>query len=280
MTPYRYLLVDLDGTLLNRQGALTPRTHAALHRVVNAGLTLVLATGRTYASLQRLTAGLDLPPFYMITTGGTVGLSPGAESVCYTHFLAPELWPVLAAGLEAEGLSTLVFTHRHPDPPLFHVSHTGGDPHFEAYVSRNRHLCREHADLPGAALDSVVEVAALGRRNGFDAASARVLERFGSSTRCHSMMLRIEGHHGKITEFFAPGVSKWRAFQGMFPEAARHPEIVLAIGDEANDVEMVREAGLGIAMGNAVPSVRAVADRITGDLDHDGVAEALERLLD
>ncbi|MCH7552243.1 HAD hydrolase family protein, partial [Patescibacteria group bacterium] len=50
---WRYLLVDLDGTLLNSQGEITPRNRAVLSRAVDAGMTLVLASGRTYPSLQR-----------------------------------------------------------------------------------------------------------------------------------------------------------------------------------------------------------------------------------
>lgn len=53
----------------------------------------------------------------------------------------------------------------------------------------------------------------------------------------------------------------------------------MAIGDEENDLSMIRFAGVGIAMGNAVPAVKKVAQRVTSDCDHDGVAEAIEKIL-
>ncbi len=55
---------------------------------------------------------------------------------------------------------------------------------------------------------------------------------------------------------------------------------VVAIGDDVNDVEMVRRAGIGIAVENALPEVKAVADWITESNDDDGVARAIDRLLD
>ncbi len=277
--PYRHLLIDVDGTLLDSSGVVSPRNLAALQRAVAAGMTLVLATGRTYSSLMRITGGQALPPFHMITNGGAVGLTPRGASVAYTNYLPPALWPRIVRALEAEGLSTLVFSHRHPEPPLFHVSRLDGDPHFEAYLRRNARYCRVHPRLSAAQIPRVVEVAALGRHNGFEPASARVLQRFAAETRCHSMVLYLDRAWGRVTEFFQRDTSKWRAFLGLFPEAAAHPERVIAIGDEANDVEMMRQAGLGIAMGNAVPAVMAVADRVVADLHHDGVAEALEAVL-
>jgi hypothetical protein len=276
---YRYLLVDVDGTLLDSRGRLTKRTLDALWRAVGAGMTLTLASGRTYNSLRRVTEGLALPPFHMIANGGAVGLTPGGAEVRYTAYLDPDHWRGVVRDLEAEGLSPLVFSHRHPEPPLFHVGPLAGGPHFEAYLGRNRAYCRPERDLAGSDIPRVVEVAALGRNPSFEAASERTLRRHGERLRCHSMVLYLNDQWGRITEFFAPGTSKWQAFAGLFPAGAAHPEQVIAIGDEANDVEMIRAAGLGIAMGNAVPAVQAVARRITADLDHDGVALALEAVL-
>jgi len=277
--PYRWLLVDVDGTLLDSRGEASPRTLAALRRAHARGMTLVLATGRTYPSLRRVTTGLDLPPFAMITNGGAVGLRPGGGSVGYTCFLDPALWPRVVRALAEEGLSPAVYVHRHPEGPLIHVLSERGDPHFEAYLGRHRAHVRVSPDLARLALPDVIQVAALGRGEAFDAASARVLSRFAGEARCHAMVLFINAEHGRITEFFAPEVSKWRAFLGLYPQAAAQPGAVVAVGDEANDLEMIREAGLGIAMGNATPELKAAARRVTADHDHEGLAAALESAL-
>ncbi len=55
------------------------------------------------------------------------------------------------------------------------------------------------------------------------------------------------------------------------------PQAIMTIGDGSNDLEMVSAAGLGVAMGNAVPAVKAAASVVVGTNDEGGVAEALER---
>lgn len=56
-------------------------------------------------------------------------------------------------------------------------------------------------------------------------------------------------------------------------------ENLIAIGDEENDLSMIKLAGIGVAMGNAVPAVKEAAQRVTSDCDHDGVAEAIGKIL-
>jgi Cof subfamily protein (haloacid dehalogenase superfamily) len=276
---WQYLLVDLDGTLLNSRGEITPRSRAVLGRAVQAGMTLVLASGRTYPSLMRVGQALDLP-FHLIANGGAVGLTPGLATVSYTNFMAADVWPRIAEALLAEGLSAVVFSHRHPEPPLFFVQSRAGHPHFESYIGRHEAYCRVVEALPEAEISGVVEVAALGSGAHFEAASERVMQHMDGASRSHSMVLFLNRNYGKITEFFHADTSKWRAFQGMFPEAAAHPERVIAVGDEANDVDMIAGAGLGIAMGNAVEPLKQVADAVTADHDNDGLADALEPLLE
>ncbi len=273
---WRYLLVDVDGTLLDSRGRISPRSEAVLREAVSAGLTLVLATGRTYPSLLRAVGGLDFP-FPAITNGGAVGLTPRADAVPYVSLLDPAVWPRVVEGLREEGLSVVVYGHRHPAPPQIVIASERGHPHFESYVGRNRAQIRVEPNLARAEIADVVEVAALGSGEAFDAASARVRERFAAETESHTMVLFIAAQFGKITEFFRPGTSKWHAFLGLFPQA--RPETVIAVGDEANDREMIAAAGLGIAMGNATAELKATADRVTGHHDEDGLAEALEPIL-
>jgi hydroxymethylpyrimidine pyrophosphatase-like HAD family hydrolase len=213
----------------------------------------------------------------LIANGGAVGLTPGLAAVHYVNALQADAWRAIAQALAGEGLSVVVFGHRHPAPPLLHVTTRQGDPHFESYLSRHTLASNVVPDLLAAEIPQVVEVAALGRGDAFEAASARVMERFASAARTHCMALYIQERYGRITEFFHPDTSKWRAFVGLFPDA--RPERVIAVGDEANDLEMIAAAGCGIAMGNATPELKAVARHVTAGNDSEGLALALEALL-
>ncbi len=198
----------------------------------------------------------------------------------YASYMPLGLWRGIVEALAAEGLSVVVYRFRHPEPPRICIASERGDPHFESYVGRNRDFTRVVPDLARAEFDDVIEVAALGSGPAFDAASERVRRRFSGLAEHHTMVLFIAAQFGKITEFFRPDTSKWHAFLAMFPDAATHPEQVIAVGDEANDREMIAAAGLGIVMGNAPPELRAIADRVTDHHDDDGLALALEPILE
>jgi hydroxymethylpyrimidine pyrophosphatase-like HAD family hydrolase len=84
---------------------------------------------------------------------------------------------------------------------------------------------------------------------------------------------------GAFLEIMSPGNSKWRALARLIDAAGLTPEQVIGIGDEINDLEMIRHAGLGVAMGNSIPAIKAVADYITYTNEEDGVAHVVEQFL-
>ena len=79
---------------------------------------------------------------------------------------------------------------------------------------------------------------------------------------------------------FDPAVNKW---EGILHLARRHeipPEAIVAIGDDVNDLPMIRNAGLGVAMGNARPDVKSAAARVIGTNEEEGLAAFLNELID
>ena len=85
--------------------------------------------------------------------------------------------------------------------------------------------------------------------------------------------------HPRYLEVVAPGVDKSVAVIAACAALGLAPHELAAVGDAENDIGMLRAAGIGIAMGNAAPAVVAVADRVTGPNDRDGVAAAIGALL-
>jgi hydroxymethylpyrimidine pyrophosphatase-like HAD family hydrolase len=81
-------------------------------------------------------------------------------------------------------------------------------------------------------------------------------------------------------EVHDPAATKWRAIEWLLDEWDIRPEQVVAIGDDVNDVPMLRGAGLSFAMGNAPDAVKAAADRVTATNEENGVALALREAFD
>ena len=80
-------------------------------------------------------------------------------------------------------------------------------------------------------------------------------------------------------ELVPSGWDKWRAVEHLLEDLGVPASDLVAIGDGGNDLGLVSGAGVGVAMGNAVPAVRAAARLVVADNDSGGVAEAIERLL-
>jgi hydroxymethylpyrimidine pyrophosphatase-like HAD family hydrolase len=88
-----------------------------------------------------------------------------------------------------------------------------------------------------------------------------------------------KNYQGYILEILHPSVSKWDALQRWAQGEGIAAEEIMAVGDDENDLEMIRHAGLGVAMGNAAESVKAVADFITGSNADDGLVQALQQFV-
>jgi hydroxymethylpyrimidine pyrophosphatase-like HAD family hydrolase len=91
--------------------------------------------------------------------------------------------------------------------------------------------------------------------------------------------LASQQYRGQILEFLAPGSGKWPALRRVADAAGIAPEQIAAVGDDNNDVGMIRGAGFGIAMGNAVDEVRRGADLVVRSNAEGGVVEAIHAVL-
>jgi hypothetical protein len=154
--------------------------------------------------------------------------------------------------------------------------------HIEPSFSTRKWLATERAtahfvdDLPKHSHEHTVRVSIVAND-----AIARPIHRemdriFGSRIVTHSLHIAV--HDVQVLEAFDPTVNKW---SGIMQIANRHgvmPSEIVAVGDDINDLHMVQNAGLGVAMGNANPALKSVADRVIKSNHDDGLAEFLEEL--
>jgi hydroxymethylpyrimidine pyrophosphatase-like HAD family hydrolase len=191
----------------------------------------------------------------------------------------------LPGDLQSELLGLL----REHGPPLVYVDsyHEGTDilterpegthPFQRQYLDDNLESARYLADLASCARNDVIMMSTMAEREALETLRERVLARLGD--RVHTHMLINKNYRGHILEFLAPGSGKWSALRALAEQLGIAPHEIAAIGDDSNDVEMIREAGLGIAMGNAVPEARDAADWVVRSNAEGGAVEAIRRLL-
>ena len=272
----RLVAIDFDGTLLNPAGAVSPRTVAAVHRAVAAGLHVCFATGRNWTESRAIVEAVGhRGPCVFV--GGAAVVDTRDGRVLKHSLMHPQLAADVCGFFEshaqaamalqdtgAAGVDYLITERAEIGPPLalwmrmtraaYHrVPNLGGYHH--------RHTIRV------SVVNDVAMTAAL---------SAGLTATFGGRVVFHSVA--VPSHGVDVLEVFDPAVNKWAGLLVVAAELGVDPAAIVAIGDDVNDLPMLRGAGLGVAMGNGRPEAKAAAGLVIGSNADDGLAAFLEEL--
>lgn len=264
--PLRLVASDLDGTLLDPSEQVSTRTAAAIGRATAAGVRVIAATGRQVPHLPEGLAASGVT--HAVGSNGAIGVELGGE-ILFEDLLAPSACADIVAFLTAE-LEGVRFSAVR-DHGAWHAAEPG-------YLDLiGEHELRFWTVAPQD-LTTIVSEPTLKLTARHPVLSAddllHVLERSGldgfHATTSGAPFLEIAG--SGVTK--ASGVARLCELLGI--DAAE----VLAAGDAKNDIELLRWAGMGVAMGNAVPETVAAADWVTATNAEDGLALAIEYALE
>jgi len=279
-TGYRILALDVDGTLLDREGTLRPSTAAAVTRAAQAGIQPVLCTGRRYRRARPIAEqlGLDVP---VVCNSGAIVKDPRDHRTLWRADFETELLAELLAIFHAHEEWPLSFTDRPPEELDFVVPRDPtGRPHYDDYLDRNRGHGEVDPDWTNPdriKISGHYHICTIGSLPDMLAFQAVILGQL--SDRVRTFVQKSPRYSGTMCEVLHVEASKWSALLHLAELWEVAPSEICAVGDDANDVPMIAGAGLGVAMGHAPADVLAVADHITGDHDNDGVAMVIDELL-
>jgi Cof subfamily protein (haloacid dehalogenase superfamily) len=274
---YRMIAIDLDGTLLCPRGTVTPRVRRAIHEALRAGVLVCFATGRNYTESRMV---LEAVEHYAsaVFVGGAMVIDTARQVTLHRTLMDPELARELCAVLEGMGQAVLA---------LQDTDHAGVDYLISDGVVLNESL-RKWFEGCGSAVrrtrglaqhhhEHTVRIGIVAESKSVDAVRKTLEARFGG--RIFVQNIHVPSYGVDVLEVFDPSVNKW---EGILHIARRHgiaPQEIVAIGDDVNDIHMIRNAGLGVAMGNARPQIKALANRVIGSNEEEGLASFLEELI-
>lgn len=246
--------IDLDDTLLRRDGTISARNVAALNRWLASGRQIVIATGRPHRSV-----GGCLPP----------GLHE-TPLICYNgaeiHINGLKVYENL---IPPDAVRTIVEQVMAADPASTIGLEVNGELHLNR-VMPARTTPYQVADLLEVARHSSAKVLV------FSDQLETLLPVWGTLPKTARTLLSAKYRFAQI---LAASADKAEALRVLTAEWGVTLDHVVAFGDDTNDVDMIRASGYGVAMANAVDEVIAVADYVTAHHEEDGVALVLERLL-
>ena len=275
MPPYRLLALDIDGTLLNSERVVTPRTRAAVLAARAAGMLVVIATGRGPRSARTVVAGLGLgDPLVLVATQGATVWDNG-QLVLHQPLAAAAARRVIELSLAAD-VAALVVPPLHGGETMYLAGSPAAADRLRGYAEHNAGNVRPYD--PAALHDDPLAVYMMDDWRRLIAVNERLTGDPAAQGQWRVIFSRTALATTAAIEVLHPSVSKGRALDVLCRRFGIGPERVLAFGDNVNDVEMLEFAGLGVAMANGSPEALAVADRITASNDEDGIAVVLEEL--
>jgi hypothetical protein len=261
----RLIACDLDGTLFDPVGQISHRTVAALNAAHDAGVTVVIATGRPPALATHVIERLGRCVTHGVMANGSV----------ISTF--PDMRPLRMTQFEIDRALRTVCRLREADPRFgFALATDAGFAHEPGFAERMP------AASPGPSVPDALAVAE-------GATFVIKLMVFHPVHTSHELLdivppligdeLAVSHMGADAVELGPVGVDKGSGLAWLCGHLGIDAADVVAFGDEYNDHEMLQWAGLGVAMGNAPDATKACADEVTLTNAEDGVAVVVERLL-
>ncbi|HLO02162.1 MAG TPA: Cof-type HAD-IIB family hydrolase [Symbiobacteriaceae bacterium] len=258
---FRLLALDLDGTTLTASHQIPDRTKAAIQTVRERGVTPVIVTGRMQRSAAPYAEELGLKGLPMVTYNGAfVSLFPSTEPL-YHEPLPLEAARKLAAFCEREG----IYLHGYQDDQLCIPAQTPEAIAYQGLAGVEGRVVGALSTWLGAPQTKMIAIST----------AEQIAELKGIVQELLGDAANVTISNPTYLEVMSSKVSKGKALAAVAERLGVKQSEVLAIGDGLNDLEMLRWAGTGVAMGHAHEQLKAQADWVTTEGPGDGVWEAI-----
>lgn len=262
---YRMLVLDLDDTLLKDDRTVSELTRRRLLEAQQQGMIVVLASGRPTYAMQHLAKELCLAEYggYFISFNGARINSCADQHILLSVDISHAQMCKLFDLAQEHGVYIQTYTEDH------------------ILVSKDNEYTQIEKEITGM---DVIECADFKAEIPKTAVKAMMLEHPDRLKEVEKALRPVVENELYMTitkpfflEFMNPAVDKGKSLVTLAQHLNVPMEQVIAVGDSYNDISMIKAAGLGVAMGNAVEAVKQAADYETADNEHDGVARVVER---
>lgn len=273
---YKMMCIDMDGTLLGKGRKISEESKIALRKAREKGVQIVITTGRLYNNAAYFSelVGVDSP---VIGANGAIIREKRSNEIIYRSSFNEKITKKI---LELANKYRIVL-HFHT------VSSIISNSYVSTTVARIVLPGRNHEDFKVNLRTIKGKEKWLKALEKYSAKVTKIIVFSTSAKRMEEFRKEI----GKIDEitYFTSGnksmeinmkeVSKGNAVKILADYYGIKREEVICIGDNENDVSMIEYAGLGIAMGNAIPKLKKIADYVTDTNKNDGVRKAVEKFI-
>ncbi|MBW0770730.1 Cof-type HAD-IIB family hydrolase [Mammaliicoccus lentus] len=264
---YKYIVMDMDDTLLTSENKISEETHAYLLKKQQEGMKIILASGRPTAGMTKHAESLNLKQSggYIVSYNGAIITDAATNEVVFKQTIDKENAHKIIDFCRENNFFSLTYIN---DEIVYDSTHE--------YMNIESELTGlpmvSVSDLKEVITEDVPKVMGIDYEENISKANQSLNGQFNdhiSSTTSKPYFL----------EFMNNEVSKGKSLQKLFDKIEADFSEVIAFGDSLNDSDMLEKAAIGVAMGNANDTIKELADVVTDDHDNNGIVTALEKLL-
>lgn len=272
MSNYKWCICDMDGTLLNSQDMISEENEAALKKLQESGVEVMIASGRLDLLVKRYVHQLDLKGYVISCNGGLIRSLHTGE-IIYSNAMNKNTVQEILTYCMDKNIHFLVYTTH----VMFSSNH---NPRVIRYENINKDLPEilrfEVRYLTDAAMDDMEEMDILKVLLICDNQEqvAYLINKFSKFDS-----LTVVSSAKGLVDIMASGTSKGKALKILADKYKVNAEDIIAFGDNYNDIELLKSVGLPIAMENSVDELKAVAKYITKSNDESGIAYAVKHYI-
>lgn len=286
---YKFVAIDLDGTMLNSYGIVTENTKKVIKEVIEKGTDIIIASGRPIDSIKTIAREIESKN-YFIAGNGAIIYDIKNDKVIYENFLSKEKVLEIIKICEENSISYNIYTEdtiiakslkhnvlyyhkenlKKEENKRTNITIVDNIAEYIQGLENPKFLKFTICDESKVIFNSIMKK--LKKINNIKALEVSHMSR--KVIKQGTEEIPIEYYYTEIT---SKDVDKWTAILWLMDKLNIEKDEVIAIGDNINDQMMIKNAGVGIVMKGSTPVVTEIADYITDSNNEEGVAKALEK---
>ena len=264
---YKIIALDIDGTLVSSKHKILTETREALIKAQEAGLTVVLASGRPTPGMMPLAKQIKLDEFggFVLSYNGGRITNVKTGEVIHEVFLAPEEAHEIYEFAKENNVNIMAYD----GGKIMTEDH---DEYIQLESDINAMPLVRVDDFRKAVVKETIKTLTTGSPETIAEVNKHYIQKFGDR-------FSISRSMPFFLEVMPQGTNKAAALERVLATLGMRPADLVACGDGFNDIEMVKYAGLGVAMANGISEVKAVSDYVTRANDDNGIVHVLKKFI-
>ena len=286
---YKLVFVDLDGTMLNQYGVVTPNTAQTIKQVIKQGADVIIASGRPMDSIKAIAKEIESENFFIAGNGALI-YDIQKDKIIYEKYMSKKKVLEIIKICEENSISYNVYTDKtilatalkynvlyydkenlkKEDNKKTRIHIVKDMYEYVKHMKEERFIKITVCDESKAVFRSIMRK--LKQIKGIEILEVSHMSR--KVIKQGTEEIPIEYFY---TEISLANVDKWNAIEFLIKKLGIKAEEVIAIGDNFNDKKMIEKAGLGVAMGESRIDIKEAANEVTTSNEEDGVAKILQK---